>query len=124
MILGLLIVGSLVWYLVTARPSGDLKLIGTVDANEVIVSSKIPGRIQTLTVEEGQKVKAEDLIAVIEREDLNAANRAGPAQAGSQQSKLKETIETERQTVGETASQVRNADAALRAARASELQAK
>ena len=35
MILGLLMVGSLIWYLVTARPSGDLHLIGTVDANEV-----------------------------------------------------------------------------------------
>src|SRR6201987_2305113 len=111
MILGLLIVGSLVWYLVTARTSGDLKLIGTVDANEVIVSSKIPGRIQTLTVEEGQKVKAGDLIAVIESEDLNAAYKAAHATAASQESKLKETIDTERQTVGETTSQVRNAEA-------------
>ncbi len=54
MILGLLTLGSLIWYLVTARTSGDLKLIGTVDANEVLVSAKIPGRIQTLNVEEGQ----------------------------------------------------------------------
>ena len=46
MILGLLTLGSLVWYLVTARRSGDLQLIGTVDANEVVVSSKIPGRMQ------------------------------------------------------------------------------
>lgn len=124
LLLGLLMAGSLVWYLFTGRPPADLKLIGTVDANEVIVSSKIPGRIQTLTVEEGQKVKAGDLIAVIESEDLNAAYKAARATAVSQQSKLKETIETERQTVGETASQVRNAEAALRAARASELQAK
>src|SRR5206468_1175364 len=70
MILGLLIVGSLIWYLVTARSSGDLHLISTVDANEVEVSSRIPGRIQTLKVEEGQDVKAGDLIAVIESEDL------------------------------------------------------
>ena len=45
--------GSLIWYLVTVRPTGDLQLIGTVDANEVLVSARIPGRIQTLTVEEG-----------------------------------------------------------------------
>ena len=76
MILGLLTLGSLIWYLVTARPSGDLHLIGTVDANEVEVSSKIPGRIQTLTVEEGQDVKAGDLIAVIESDDLAAAHKA------------------------------------------------
>ena len=42
MILGILTIGSLIWYLTTARTSGDLKLIGTVDANEVLVSSKIP----------------------------------------------------------------------------------
>ena len=116
--------GSLAWYLFTARPPGDLKLIGTVDANEVIVSSKIPGRIQTLTVEEGQKVKAGDLIAVIECEDLEAAYKAAHATVMSQKSKLNETIETQRQTLGETASQVSNAEATLRAARATQLQAK
>ena len=94
MILGLLTLGSLIWYLVTARPSGDLKLIGTVDANEVLVSAKIPGRIQTLNVEEGQDVKAGDLIAVIESDDLAAAQKAAEANVQSQQSKLTETIET------------------------------
>ena len=49
LILGLLTVGSLIWYLVTARTPSDLKLIGTVDANEVLVSAKIPGRVQTLS---------------------------------------------------------------------------
>lgn len=124
LLLALLAAGSLTWYMLKARPPSDLKLIGTVDANQVIVSSKIPGRIQTLTVDEGQKVKAGELIAVIESEDLNAANRAARAAMASQQSKLQETIETERQTRGETASQVMNAEAALRAAHANELQAK
>ncbi len=104
MILGLLTVGSLIWYLLTARPSGDLHLIGTVDANEVLVSAKIPGRIQTLKVEEGQDVKAGDLIAVIESDDLAAAHKAAEATVSSQQSKLNESIETERQTRGETSS--------------------
>jgi HlyD family secretion protein len=124
LLLGLLTAGSLIWYLFTAKPPADLKLIGTVDANEVIVSSKIQGRIQTLTVEEGQKVKAGELIAVIESEDLNAVYKAAHATATSQRSKLQETIATERQTFGETVSQVSNAEATLRAARANELQAK
>src|ERR1017187_3664544 len=76
MILGILTLGSLIWYLLTARPSADLHLIGTVDANEEEVSSKIPGRIQALTVEEGQDVKAGQLIAVIESDDLAAARQA------------------------------------------------
>jgi HlyD family secretion protein len=123
MILGLLIVGSLIWYFVTARPSGDLHLIGTVDANEIEVSSKIPGRIQTLTVEEGQDVKAGDLIAVIESDDLAAAQKAAQATVSSQQAKLNETITTARQTRGETSSQSINAEAQLRAAKAALTQA-
>lgn len=122
-ILGLLMVGSLIWYLVTARPSGDLHLIGTVDANEVEVSSKIPGRIQTLTVEEGQDVKAGDLIAVIESEDLAAASKAAAATVSSQEAKLHETIFTERQTRGESTSQTVNAEAQVRASKAALQQA-
>jgi HlyD family secretion protein len=123
MILGLLTLGSLIWYLLTARTSGDLHLIGTVDANEVEVSSKIPGRIQTLTVEEGQAVEAGQLIAVIESQDLAAAHQAAVATVSSQQAKLKETIETERQTRGETSSQTVNAEAQVRATRSALAQA-
>ena len=122
-ILGLLTVGSLLWYWFTARPSGDLHLIGTVDANEVEVSSKIPGRIQTLTVEEGQDVKAGDLIAVIESDDLAAASKAAQATVSSQEAKLHETIYTERQTRGESTSQTINAEAQVRAAKAALQQA-
>jgi HlyD family secretion protein len=123
MILGLLTLGSLIWYLLTARTSGDLKLIGTVDANEVLVSAKIPGRIQTLSVDEGQTVKAGQLIAVIEADDLQAAHKAAQATVSSQQSKLGETVETERQSRGETTSATINAQAQVRAARATQAQA-
>ncbi len=124
MILGLLTVGSLIWYWFTARPSSDLHLIGTVDANEVEVSSKIPGRIQTLLVEEGQQVTAGQLIAAIESDDLAAARLAAEATVASDQQKLNETIETERQTQGETSSQVVNAEAQVRAAQAALAQAR
>ncbi len=123
LILGLLTVGSLIWYLATARRSGDLQLIGTVDANEVIVSSKIPGRIETLTVDEGQEVKAGQLIAIIESEDLQAARKAAEATAASEKWKLGGTVETERQNRGETGSATVNAEAQVRAARASLAQA-
>jgi HlyD family secretion protein len=123
MILGLLTVGSLIWYLATVRTSGDLLLIGTVDANEVMVSSKIPGRIQTLTVDEGQTVQAGQLIAVIESEDLQAARQAAEATANGQKYKLGETVETERQTRGETGSATVNAEAMVSSAKASLAQA-
>ncbi len=123
LLLGLLTVGSLIWYFVTVRPSADLQLIGTVDANEVVVSSKIPGRIQTLFVDEGQDVKAGQLIAVIESEDLAAARKAAEANAASQKGKLGGSVESEHQTRGETGSATVNAEAQLRSARAALAQA-
>jgi HlyD family secretion protein len=118
MILGLLTIGSLIWYLVSTRRSGDLQLIGTVDANEVVVSSKIPGRIQTLTVQEGDPVKAGQLIAVIESQDLAAALKAAEATAASEKWRLKSSVETERQNRGETTSASVSAEAQVRAAQA------
>lgn len=123
LILGLLTVGSLIWYFVTVRPTADLQLIGTVDADEVVVSSKIAGRIQTLAVEEGQAVKAGQLIAIIESDDLQAAHKAALATASSQNGKLGESVESELQTKGETASATVNTEALLRAAKASLAQA-
>jgi multidrug resistance efflux pump len=123
LILGLLTVGSLIWYFVTVRPTTDLQLIGTVDANEVVVSAKIPGRIQTLTVDEGQDVQAGQLIAVIESGDLDAARKAAQATAASQNFKLGETVETERQTRGETSSAAINAAATVKSAQAALAQA-
>jgi multidrug resistance efflux pump len=123
LILGLLTIGSLIWYLVTVRPTTDLQLIGTVDANEVVVSARIPGRIQTLKVDEGQDVKAGQLIAIIESEDLDAAHKAAQATAASQNDKLNETVETERQTRGETSNATVNAEATVKSAQSALAQA-
>jgi HlyD family secretion protein len=118
MILGILTIGSLIWYLTTTRRSGDLQLIGTVDANEVVVSSKIPGRIQTLTVLEGEDVKAGQLIARIESQDLQASLAAAEAQAVSQRWKLNGSEETVRENRGETASATASAQAQVKASQA------
>jgi len=124
MILGILAVGSLIWYLVTTKRTTDLQLIGTVDANEVVVSAKIPGRIQTLLVNEGDVVKAGQLIAVIESDDLSAAERAAEANAASEQWKLTGSVDTVKQTRGETGSAAANAAAMVMSAQATLAQAK
>ncbi len=124
LILGILTVGSFIWYVFTARTSGELKLIGTVDANEVLVSSKIPGRVQTLAVDEGQEVKEGQLVAVIESADLAAAHQAAQATVSSDQWKLGESVETERQNRGETSSATLNAEAQVKASQASLAEAK
>jgi multidrug resistance efflux pump len=123
MILGILLVGSLIWYFATTNRGGDLQLVGTVDANEVIVSSKIPGRIQDLTVQEGDSVKSGQLIATIESDDLAAALKAAQATAASEKSKLNGTVATEEENRGETSSATVSAEAQVRSAQAALAQA-
>jgi multidrug resistance efflux pump len=122
-LLGVLFIISVCWYLLTTNRSGDLQLIGTVDANEVVVSSRIPGRIETLTVDEGDDVHAGELIATIQSDDLTAARNAAEATAISQKYLLQQTRDTERQVGGSTTSQVTNAEAQLRSAQAALIQA-
>jgi len=122
-LLGMLLLIALGWYFFSTPRSQDLQLIGTVDANEVIVSSRIPGRIQTLTVDEGDDVRAGQLIATIQSADLAAARNAAQATALSQRYKMQGASDTERQTTSGTASQVTNAEAQLRAAQAALAQA-
>src|SRR5271156_6120990 len=90
-ILGVLFVIALGWYFLSTNRSGDLQLIGTVDANEVVVSSRIPGRIQMLAVDEGDDVQAGELVATIQSEDLAAARNAALATAASQKFNLQQT---------------------------------
>jgi HlyD family secretion protein len=122
-LLGILLIVALCWYFLSTSRSGDLQLIGTVDANEVIVSSRIPGRIQTLTVDEGDDVQAGQLIATIQSDDLAAARNAAQATESSQHYLMQEAGDTERQIGGSTSSQVTNAEAQLHAAQATLLQA-
>lgn len=122
-LLGILLIIALCWYFVSTRRSSDLQLIGTVDANEVVVSSRIPGRIQTLTVDEGDDVQAGQLIATIQSDDLAAARNAAEATEASEKYTMQEARETERQAGSGTSSQVINAEAQLRAAQAALVQA-
>ena len=122
-LMGILLIASFCWYLFSTERSTDLQLIGTVDANEVVVSSRIPGRIQQLTVDEGDSVTAGELIATIQSDDLAAARNAAEATAASQHFKLQQTQDTQQQTQGSTTSQVANAQAQVQVAQASLLQA-
>jgi multidrug resistance efflux pump len=122
-LMGILLVISFCWYLFSTDRSTDLQLIGTVDANEVVVSSRIPGRIEKLNVDEGDTVTAGQLIATIQSDDLAAARNAAEATAAGQHFKLQQSQDTQHQTQGSTTSQVANAEAQLQVARAALLQA-
>ena len=114
-LLGVIAVVAAIYYFLTTPRSNDIVLIGTVDANQVVVSAKITGRIEKLNVDEGSQVQAGDVIAVLDTAELEAQQRAAAEAAASMQSKVSETRHTEAQTTGEAQSGVANAQARLQA---------
>jgi HlyD family secretion protein len=84
-----------IWWFERPRPQ-TLVLTGTVDGNEVVVGSKITGRIVSLAVDDGQWVKAGDLIAVLDQDELRAdQGAAGHAIAQARASAQQSAAETE-----------------------------
>jgi len=71
-VLGIVFAISLGYYLLSTPRGSDLDLIGTVDANQVIVSPQVQGRISKLLVDEGSRVKQGDLIASLDPSELEA----------------------------------------------------
>ena len=121
-ILGVIFVASLLFYFFSTPRGSDLDLIGTVDANQVIVSPQVPGRIQKLLVDEGTKVKQKDLIAILDPSELEAQARAAAATIDSLRSQVAATEATSVATKGSTTSSVANAQARLESTRAQLLQ--
>jgi HlyD family secretion protein len=83
-------IAGVIWWVERPRAQ-TLVLTGTVDGNEVVVGSKITGRIVSLAVDDGQRVKAGDLIAVLDQDELRADEGAAghaimQARANAQQS--------------------------------------
>ena len=110
------------YYFYSTDRTTDTVLIGIVDANQVLVSSKVMGRIEKLYVDEGSKVKAGDLIAEIDSAELEAQKNAAEATIHAYDSQVSSMRATEAQTLGETNSGVVNAQARLAAAKATLLQ--
>src|SRR5271157_4095677 len=111
-------------YYFFSTPRGkDLVLVGTVDANQIVVSPQIQGRILKLLVEEGTPVKQGDLIAALDPAELEAEERAAAATIDSLKYKVAETQSTLQATQGSTSGSVQNAQARLASERAQLLQA-
>jgi len=122
-ILGVVFAAALTYYLLSTPRGSDLDLIGTVDANQVIVSPQTAGRISKLLVDEGTQVKQGDLIATLDPSELEAQARAAAAMIDSLRSQVSASEATSAATQGSTTSSVANAQARLESARAQSLEA-
>jgi len=90
LLIAVVAIAAFIWWTQRPRPQ-TLVLTGTVDGNEVVVGSKITGRIVTLAVDDGQWVRTGDLIATLDQDELRADQGAAghaiiQAQANAQQS--------------------------------------
>lgn len=54
----------------TGTETGNLKLTGTIETTTVAVSFKVPGRLKERLVDEGQQVKAGQIVARLEDDEL------------------------------------------------------
>lgn len=118
-LLAVLLVGALGYYYFSTDHGPDLVLLGTVDANQVIVSAQITGRIKQLAVAEGQDVKAGDLIAVLDEDELAAAKSASDATTRSLRAQIAAMRATADSTTGDTENAALSAQATRSAAAAS-----
>ncbi|HTR23688.1 MAG TPA: efflux RND transporter periplasmic adaptor subunit [Terriglobales bacterium] len=122
-LLGVILAITAAYYYFSTPHGNDLVLVGTVDANQIVVSPQIQGRISKLLVDEGTPVKQGDLIAVLDPSELEAEERAATATIASMRSQVSANEYTQRSTKGSTTSDVANAQAQLQASRAQLAQA-
>jgi HlyD family secretion protein len=122
-ILAVILAIASAYYFFSTPRGNDLVLVGTVDANQIVVSPQIQGRILKLFVEEGTQVKQGDLIALLDPSELEAEERAAAAMISSMRSQVSANEYTRQSTKGSTSSDVENAQAKLAAARAQLAQA-
>lgn len=122
-LLVVIFVGAGLYYAFSTNRTKDLELIGVVDANQVIVSARIQGRIDKLLVEEGTQVKAGDVIALLDPAELQQQERALAATTKGMRSKVAQTEATEAATKGTTYSDVGMAEAKLQSVRSQLAQA-
>lgn len=77
--------------------SNSLAVVGTVEAKEVDVSSKIPGKIIKLHVQEGREVKEGDLLFEINPEDLEVKKLQAEAAVKAAEAQLNKALNGARQ---------------------------
>jgi HlyD family secretion protein len=104
------------WWRSRLDASGVLQASGRIEVTEVNVSSKVTGRVTALHVDEGSDVKAGQLIAELEGEELEAQLRQAKAALQSAEARLLQariTLEVEPTTVR---TQIRQAEENLQTA--------
>jgi multidrug resistance efflux pump len=105
--------GGAYWYF--NRPVTELQLTGIVTTNDVVVSPQIGGRIDKLLVNEGDSIKAGQLIAVISPDELRAESDYAMQNAQGLTSQIQGAEASVRYEEQQTEEQIRQAESNLAA---------
>ena len=79
-LVAVLLIGLAVWRHV--ENAKQVTVDGTIECDEIAISSKVPGRIAKLYVDEGAQVKPGDPLVVLESQEMDA--KVEQASAGYQ----------------------------------------
>lgn len=73
----LLVLAVVLYEIILHTKSGDNVLVvsGRVEANETELSARIPGRLNTVLIDDGVKVKRGDIVAIIEDDELRSKKK-------------------------------------------------
>jgi HlyD family secretion protein len=111
-------------YVFTTPNTNGIQFTGIVMGNDYIASPLVQGRLERLLVQEGSAVKKGDVIAEIDPQDLKAVRDAAVANIRTLQARLQQSGETRDMDGQQTSAALRQAAAAVTAARAQLQQAK
>jgi HlyD family secretion protein len=92
-LVAVVVVAGLILYFTVIRHRGssdDLAASGTVEATEAALGFQVPGRIQEVRPSEGDRVKAGDTLAWLDRTELEARRRQALAQVNAARAMLSE----------------------------------
>lgn len=67
--------GLAAWYFLSRPKTNDLQISGRIEGYETDIGAKVPGRIATIAVREGDAVKAGQLIVRLNDEEIQAQRR-------------------------------------------------
>jgi HlyD family secretion protein len=115
--LAVLFVAALVYYFVTTNRTQGLMVDGIVDANQVVVSPKVQGLLEHLTVDEGNSVRAGQIIANLDTAELSANRDADRASVANLRAQLAESESNYQLALDETAGDLTGAEARLAGAK-------
>ena len=110
----LVVIGLIVgvwWY--TSRPPTSLTLTGIVTTNHIVVSPQITGRITELKAQEGDTVKAGQLLAVLSPDELREERAFYSFSAEGAGSQVQESEAALRLQERQSADQITQAEATL-----------